>query len=59
MAWAKAVKSREGDGDVEVSEDEVRGRGRARTRRQDSATNESTIEEEPLSKVPFSRYLLV
>jgi hypothetical protein len=52
MAWAKAVKSREGDGDVEVSEDEVRGRGRARTRRQDSATNESTIEEEPLSTTP-------
>lgn len=50
MAWAKAVKEREGD--VEVNDEEVRDRGRARTRRQDSATNESIIEEEPLSTTP-------
>lgn len=50
MAWAKAVKEREGD--VEVNDEEVRNRGRARTRRQDSATNQSIIEEEPLSTTP-------
>lgn len=49
MAWAKAVKEREGD---EANDEEVRDRGRARTRRQDSATNQSTIEEEPLSTTP-------